>query len=430
MRSIAMVAACPFPANYGSSASIRELANILGNRGYQVHVVTYPLGDADLPVGRAHIWRTAYWRKQGRTYIGPAWEKFIFDLLMVFKLIRVIRREKIDIIHAHNYEGVLIGTIAKLFTRRPLVYQAVNLMGDELASYNFIKPAFVARTIAAVLDWIVPLLPDFVIVISQELQDYFAARGFGDDRLAQIPPGIYPAMFAKSDPQRFRDHYSLGSRKVVMYAGVTNAFQRIDYLLEAFKVVLQAETSAVLMVVSPLRQEPDLARNRALAGSLGIADNVIWVEGQKLADLPDYLALADVTVIPRPSIPGYPLKLLNYLAAEKPVVCFASTAKGVRHLYDVFTVADHDLQAMGHAIVKLLREPKLAASLAANGRNTVLSRFDWEVLCTEIEAVYSQVLGAESPVITRPIQSRPVAFPEAESSTRREPSRLPAEPAN
>jgi len=424
MRSIAMVAACPFPANFGSSASIRELANILGDRGYQVHVVTYPLGDAELPVGKARIWRTAYWRKQGRTYTGPAWEKFILDLLMVFTLIRVIRKQKIDVIHAHNYEGVLIGMIAKLFTGRPLVYQAVNLMGDELPSYGFIKPAFVARAMAAVLDWVVPRLPDFVIVISKELESYFRARGFGDDRLALIPPGIYPAMFANPDPRRFREHYSLGSRKVVMYTGVSNAFQRIDYLLEAFKVVLQAEPSAVLMVISPLAQERDLPKNQALAASLGIADSVIWIEGQKLADLPDYLAAADVTVIPRPDIPGYPLKLLNYLAAGKPVVCFAGAAKGVRHLHDVFAVPDHDLQAMGRAIVKVMQDQELAASLAANGRNTVLSRFDWEILCTEIEGVYSRVLGAERPVTSWPVESPPVAFPAAESIVRRERSRL------
>jgi 1,2-diacylglycerol 3-alpha-glucosyltransferase len=398
MRSIAMVAACPFPANFGSSASIRELGKILGDRGYNVHVVTYHIGDSDLPVGKARVWRTRYWRKQDRAYTGPAWQKFILDLLMVFELIKVIRREKIDVIHAHNYEGVLIGMIAKLFTRRPLVYQAVNLMADELPSYNFIKPAFIARTLASVLDWLVPRLPDFVIVISQELEAYFRANGFGDDRLALIPPGVYPAMFANPDPRRFREQYSLGSRKVVMYTGVSNAFQRIDYLLKAFKFVLKEEPSAVLMVVSPLAQEPDLPKNQAMAASLSISDSVIWVEGQVLADLPDYLAAADVAVIPRPDIPGYPLKLLNYMAAEKPVVCFAGAAKGVDHLYDAFVVRDHDFEAMGRAMLKLLRDRDLAAKIAANARQTVLNRFDWEILCTKIEEVYGQVLGSALPV--------------------------------
>lgn len=397
MTRIAMVAACPFPANYGSSASIRELSKILSDRDYDVHVVTYHIGDDQLPVGKAHVWRTRYWGKKRREYTGPAWQKFILDLLMIFKLIQVIRREKIDVIHAHNYEGVLIGMIAKLFTRRPLVYQAVNLMADELPSYNFIRPAFLARTLATMLDRLVPRLPDFVIVISKELETYFRVRGFGRDRLALIPPGVYPDMFDHPDPKRFRDHYSLGARKIVMYAGVSNVFQRIDYLLKAFKIALASEPSAVLMVVSPLSGEADLFRNQAYASALGIQDNVIWVEGQSLADLPDYLAAADVTVIPRPDIPGYPLKLLNAMAAGKPTVCFTGAAKGVEHMREAFVVPDHDVEAMGQGIVTLLSDHELAERMGANARQTILHEFDWEILCTRIQEVYRRVLGATYP---------------------------------
>jgi 1,2-diacylglycerol 3-alpha-glucosyltransferase len=382
-----------------------------------VHVVTYPNGDDTMDVGRAKIWRTRSWSKQNqnRTYTGPAWEKFFLDFMMIFTLIRVVRREKIQVIHAHNYEGVLIGLIAKLFTRRPLVYQAVNLMSDELPTYNFIRPAFIARTLAQMLDWIVPLLPDFVIVISKELETYVRARGFDNSRMALIPPGIYPAMFADPNRNRFREQYSVGTRKLVMYTGVSNGFQRIDYLLQSFKVVLKEEPTALLMIVSPLPDEPDLPKNWALAAALGVSHSTLWVESQNLDDLPDYLAAADVTVIPRPDIPGYPLKLLNYLAAQKPVVCFNGAAKGVTHLHDALVVPDHDFDAMGCAIVSLLRDEALAEELAANGHRTVLANFDWEVLCTEIEGVYSRVLGVDHPSLltetANPIEERdPIAI--------------------
>ncbi|MGH7843511.1 MAG: glycosyltransferase family 4 protein [Candidatus Binataceae bacterium] len=413
MSRIAMVAACPFPGNFGSSASIRELSKILADRGYEVHVVTYPTGDDRLPVGKAHVWRTRYWGKKRQEFTGPAWQKLILDLLMVFKLIRVIRREKIDVIHAHNYEGVLIGVIAKLFTGRPLVYQAVNLMADELPSYNFIRPAFIARRLATMLDQLVPRLPDFVIVISKELESYFRLRGFGPDRMALIPPGVFPAMFAHPDPQRIRDHFSLGVRKVLMYTGVSNVFQRIDYLLKVFKTVLVREPAAVLMVVSPLSGEADLVRNQAFASSLGISDSIIWVEGQALADLPDYLAAANVVVIPRPDIPGYPLKLLNAMAAGKPTVCFAGAAKGVAHLRDAFVVPDHDLDAMGHGILTLLRDSALSEYLGDEARRTILTKFDWEILCTQIEGVYSRVLGSAR--LVRSVQA---------SAAEREPARV------
>ncbi|HAF16653.1 MAG TPA: hypothetical protein DCK99_23750, partial [Blastocatellia bacterium] len=46
--SIAMVAACPFPANHGSAASIREMSDTLSEMGHNVHIVTYPTGQEEI----------------------------------------------------------------------------------------------------------------------------------------------------------------------------------------------------------------------------------------------------------------------------------------------------------------------------------------------------------------------------------------------
>ena len=53
--SVAMVAACPFPANHGSAASIREMSDTLSDMGHNVHIVTYPMGQEDIRVRRATV---------------------------------------------------------------------------------------------------------------------------------------------------------------------------------------------------------------------------------------------------------------------------------------------------------------------------------------------------------------------------------------
>ncbi|MBV8359431.1 MAG: glycosyltransferase family 4 protein [Deltaproteobacteria bacterium] len=402
VNSIAMIAACPFPANYGSPASIRELAHILAERGHHVHVITYPFGD-DLPTGKISVWRVRDWRKKKRTlYTGPSLEKLVFDCLILVELCRLIWRERVDIIHAHNYEGALIGSVAKLLTGKPLVYQAVNLMCDELPSYNFIKPVFVAKLIAQCLDRLVTLFPTYIIAITKELRDYFTNKGFSETRVTIVPPGINPEMFDSAHPERIRKSYSTGSRPIVMYTGVTNIFQRIDYLLQAFSIVTQREPSALLMIVSPLKDMESLRRNQELASRLNISQHVIWVEGHSLAELPDYLAAADVAVISRPAMPGYPLKLLNYMAAARPVVCFSGAAKGVQHLHDAIVVRDHDWASMGVAITQLLQDRVRAKALGEQARRTVVNEFGWQKLCSDIEKVYRKVSDIGS------IQSSPV----------------------
>jgi len=389
-----MVAACPFPANHGSAASIREMSDTLADMGHDVHIVTYPIGQEDIRVRRAKVHRTASFRPEGNARVGPSADKFFYDFQLLRLLCRVIRRERIDIIHAHNYEGALVGIMAKWLTRRPLLYNAVNLMSDELAGYRFIRPAWLAHGIASALDWFVPIFPNHVTAVSPELRDWFVDHGVAAAKVDMVPAGIEPTMFDNPAPEKFRQQYQINGRPVVMYTGVLNAFQRVDYLLRAFAVALQAQPDALLLIVSPLVATTYEAEYKELADQLGISRSIIWIAPHALADLPSYLALADVTVVPRPECPGHPVKLLNYMLAGKPVVSFAGGAKGVRHLHDAFIVANHDYEALGRGIVTILQDRALAAELGANARVTVLADFDWRQICQKIERIYDRLLGA------------------------------------
>jgi 1,2-diacylglycerol 3-alpha-glucosyltransferase len=386
-----MIAACPFPANYGTPGAIREMSETLAERGHDVHVVTYPFGD-ELPVQGVKVWRTRYWRAKHEVYAGPSVEKVLLDLLLISEVCRVVRRERLSIIHAHNYEGALIGFIAKVITRRPLVYHAVSLMSDELPSYNFIRPAWLGVALSRLLDWMVLKIPDHFITVTEDLRKAFLDRGVAGGRVTVVPCGVKLTMFQQPNDQSLRGRYEISNRPVVMYTGVTSPFQRIDYLLRSFVEVLAAMPGALLMVVSPLSRDPDMPACRAMADALGIGANVLWIEGHLLSELPAYLALASVAVIPRPSVPGHPIKLLNYMAAGKPVVCFEGAAKGVQHMRDAYVVADHDWRELAVGIVRLLRDPQLAKRLSAAAQETVRKEFDWNRLCSVVESVYEPLL--------------------------------------
>ena len=391
-----MVAACPFPANHGSAASIREMSDTLTDMGHDVHIVTYPVGQEEIRVRRARVHRTGPFRPETNARVGPSADKFVLDFQLLRLLCQVIRREGIDIIHAHNYEGALVGIMAKWLTGRPLLYNAVNLMTDELAGYRFIRPAFLARGLARGLDWFVPIFPNHITAVSPDLRDWFVQHRVPAAKVEMVPAGIEPDLFDNPAPEKFREQYQVNGRPVVMYTGVLNAFQRVDYLLRAFAVVLRDKPDALLLVVSPLVSESHEKEQRQLAAELGISGSIVWISPHALQDLPSYLALADVTVVPRPECPGHPVKLLNYMLAGKPVVSFAGGAKGVRHLHDAFIVPNHDFEALGRGIVTLLNDRTLADELGANARATVLAEFDWRQICRKIERIYGQLLGISS----------------------------------
>lgn len=400
--SVAMVAACPFPANHGSAASIREMSDTLSDMGHNVHIVTYPTGQEDIRVRSAKVHRTAPFQPETNATVGPSSKKFVLDFQLLRLLYRVIQRERIDIIHAHNYEGALVGIMAKWMTRRPLLYNAVNLMSDELASYRFIRPAWLAHGLARALDWFTPIFPNHITAVSPELRTWFIDNGVPAAKVDMVPAGIEPELFDHPKPEKFRQKYQLNGRPVVMYTGVLNAFQRVDYLLRAFAVALREKPDALLLVVSPLVSEAHEREHRQLAAELGLSRSIIWISPHKLEDLPSYVALADVCVVPRPECPGHPVKLLNYMLAGKPVVSFAGGAKGVTHLHDAYIVPNHDYEALGHGIIALLEDRALAARLGDNARATVLANFDWREICTKIERIYDKLLAVPTKSTDRP----------------------------
>ena len=274
---IAMVAACPFPANYGSPASIREMSISLAESGHEVHILTYPYGQ-DLAVAPATLHRVGG-NQTASISVGPNWQKPIINLKMIFALIRLIRREQIDIIHAHNYEGALIGICGKWLTGRPLLYNAVNTMSDELAGYDFIKPRFLANWLAAALDWFVPKPPDFITAVSEELRDDLVRKGKPEAKIDCVPAGVHPELFDGADPQRFRTKLGLENAHVVMYTGTLDAFQRLDNLYAAFAKVVEAETNAKLLMVVPIPDDAGIAKERARIRELGIPDSSVLWEG-------------------------------------------------------------------------------------------------------------------------------------------------------
>lgn len=388
---VVMVAACPFPANHGSAASIREMSEALERLGHEVHVVTYPIREEILFRGCTVHRVSSRLIKPGAVRIGPSPDKIIYDLLLIFKLLKVIYKYKIDVIHAHNYEAAIIGWFGRLLGFRPMLYNAVTTMKEELPTYNFIRPKWLAAQIGSVLDWVVPRMATIITVVSDELKTYLVRSGLPERKVKVVPAGVYPDMFEHGDGQRIRQQYALGDAPLVMYTGAFEEFQRIDYLLLAMQWAAQRNPAARLVLVGNVKNQGQFTKFKDMARHLGIDDKTTFIESTPLADLPDYLAAADVVVVPRTECPGHPVKLLNYMAAGKAIVSFRGSAKGLHHMYNAYLADNHKFEALGRGIDFLLNSPADAAALGARARGTIHQTFDWNTIAKGIEQIYLQL---------------------------------------
>jgi glycosyltransferase involved in cell wall biosynthesis len=391
-HKVIMVAACPFPANHGSPGAIREMSEALVELGHEVHILTYPIKE-DIPVIGPIIHRVNFpFLNKNKVTVGPALEKFIYDPLMVFRLIWLIWRHNIDVIHAHNYEGALIGWFAKVITRRPMLYNAVNNMVDELVTYDFIWSKKFASKLAVLLDKTIPFGGDFIIAVSDSLKEYLIKLGISEAKIQVLPCGVNAKMFASKEKADAREKYGFkADDKIVIYTGSLDHFQRIDYLLKATALLKPKIGNLKLVLSANIANPKDLQDVNQQMNDLDIADITTIVEGLPLEELPDYLALSDVATLPRTDCPGHPVKILNYMGGNVAIVGFTGAAKGLHHMKNAYLAEDHNVQQFADGIELLFSKPQIAEELASQARKTLGELYEWKVLCKGIAIIYEML---------------------------------------
>jgi glycosyltransferase involved in cell wall biosynthesis len=397
-----MVAACPFPANHGTPAAIKEMSEELARRGHSIRVITYPISD-DIPVSGIEIDRVGHVGWNREVNVGPSYQRLVFDAMLGRKLFQLVRRHQVDVIHAHNYEAMLIGGVVGWLTGVPVIYNAINTMIDELPSYDFFRPRVLATGLAKLLDYAVPRMADIVIADTEELRAFILDRGVEPERVVTIHSGVRPEMFQGRDGARVRERFAIGDAPLILYTGTFDAFQGLDYLMAAFRIVHEHKPTARLLLVSSTAGRGRRAKYERIASELGFAPR-FTIASSTLDELPDFLAAADVAVVPRPNSPGIPTKLLNYMAAGNAIVSFQRSATILQHGVTAFLVEPVTAASFAEGILAVLDQPDLAQRMRANVKSFVLGRFDWPNIAMKVEAVYGQVARKSRAEVVNPSQ--------------------------
>ncbi|HVR70290.1 MAG TPA: glycosyltransferase family 4 protein [Vicinamibacteria bacterium] len=384
---VATVAACPFPANRGTPSRIKGIAEAVAARGHRVAVVTYHFG-LDVPTRGIEVRRI---RRFPYRHLGPGPTLFklgVLDPFLLAKLVGLLRRQRFDVIHAHQFEGALIAQVARRLTGVPVIYDAHTTLASELPAYRFPSP----RRLSEFLDRQVPRAADHVIAVSDSLRDFLRAQGVPGEKIDVVPMGIEPSDFPVADAGAARAECGLPGGRLVMYAGSLDGFQRVDLLIESMQTVFQhAPDSALCLIVSWDRPEI-----RSLIDRLGLGGKVTVAVEPRFERVPRYLAASDVVVLPRTECSGVPQKLVNYMAAGRAIVSFEGSAKLLQHRRNGLVVPNGDTRAMAGAILELLRDEGLRSELAATARKDAIDHYDWAALAGRVEGIYRRTLDAHA----------------------------------
>jgi len=120
------------------------------------------------------------------------------------------------------------------------------------------------------------------------------------------------------------------------------------------------------------------------------SDRSVTVTGW-VPDVLPYLGGADVVVAPMRTGGGTQLKVLEAMAAGRPLVTTSFGAEGVGLVPGRHALVEDDPERMARAISRLLTDAAAAQALGAAGRELVVERFDWSAVAARLEAGYAAI---------------------------------------
>ena len=383
-----MVAACPFPYQRGTPIRIFRLAEALALKGNEVNVITYHLGN-DVSDAPFRIYRIPEMIKYRNFAPGPSYQKLLLlDPLLGIKLFKFLRQHEIDLIHAHHYEGLFVSFLVRKWTRHPLVYDAHTLLESELPFYGLGLSKSMKIRIGQYFDRQLPKVADHVITSTERIKNkLMETANIEHQKITVITNGLESEHFnVKCEDLKPRSD----GIKTLIFTGNLAPYQGIDLLLRSFREVLNIRQDVRLVIIS----DSSLNDYEPLADTLKIREHIEVISSDFLS-LPKYLAAADVAMNPRTDCDGIPQKLLNYMAAGKPIVSFEGSAISIEHGRTGWIVENGNIPAFAKAILHLLENPELAKELGDNARNLAASKFTWELSAEKVEAVYEQIISGK-----------------------------------
>ena len=294
-------------------------------------------------------------------------------LVSAFKLKRIIKDNKIDILHSQSRTTQVLGCLLHEFTG----------IKHISTCHGFFKRRFSRK--------ILPCWGDKIIAISEQVEEHLRTDfKVSSDRISLINNGIDVDKFkpvSSSRKQEIKLRLGLKPGPVIGILARLSDVKGHKYLIEAMKMVLAFSPDAKLLIAGEGKLEKEL---RKLTERLNIRDSVIFVP--EVLDTRDILSAIDIFVMPSLK-EGLGLALMEAMSSGLSVI--GSAVGGIKTLIkdgeNGLLVNPGDPSGIAKAVIDLLSDSDKAARLGANARRFIAEEFSEDKMILKTEELYQNV---------------------------------------
>lgn len=388
-RRILIVTPQPFYQDRGTPIALAHTCRALGQLGYEVDLLAFPIGQEMLiPATMIHRCGNPFGIRGVPIGFSPG--KALLDLTLARSFWHLLRTREYGVVHAVEEAAYLAALVCPRLGK-PFIYDMASAIPVELRRHKILGTALAQRALRAFER--LALRRASQTVCSTGLAEYVRA----------VMPGIsltewrFPPLIDTADEaavRQLRGELDIPSdAHVVAYTGSFAAYQRLDLLFEAFTQALAFDPKLMLVCVGASAE----ARTAALAQFAPRVRARVRILTRESRDrMSGYLAMAGCLVSLRPDNENLPLKVLDYMAAGRPIVATRGRAHEPVLNDERAFLCEPRTESVRQAILEVFSSPSRARSLARAARSHALQYYGWDAFVQLIEDLYDKSYSAIS----------------------------------
>lgn len=379
---ILLLAPHPFFQERGTPIAVRLLASELAEQGHGVQMLCYHEGsEVEIPGVVIHRIAPLSWVRGVPP--GPSWQKLICDAYMWPAAKRLAASGGFDLVHAVEEAAFMARRLKKLYGL-PYIYDMDSCMSAQIADKFPL-----ARPLAKLWErWEAGAVRGSagVVAVCQSLVE--VAQGHD----SAVPICRLEDVSLLEEPAQPPEERLDLDGPVIMYVGNLESYQGIDLLLEAFALAALKHPQAHLVVIGGSGK--DVAKYRAQAQAMGLAERALFLGPRPPAHLGYFLEQADILVSPRTQGENTPMKIYSYLDSGRPLVA-TRLATHTQVLDDgISLLVEPNAGDLARGLNELLDHPEEGRSLAAAAQERMASHYSLDAYRRKLHGFYESLESA------------------------------------
>lgn len=308
-------------------------------------------------------------------------KKFRGDIRVIPTLIRLIKHEKVDIVHLHNPPGTFWGTMAITFAR-----SRIPIIRTEHTPYIAGNYPLAHRLLHSYLNG----RSEKIICVSDHVRKSFIASfPRWKEKFITVHNGIQIDSFRTSlSREECRTRFKLPQEaKIMGTIGRLTTLKNHASLIEALPAIRRQFKSIHLAILGEGNLKSKL---RDLAADFGVSDSVSFLDPTGHIEI--FMGALDLFILPSHR-EGLPLVVLEAMAAGIPTV--ASSVGGIPEIIsdgnNGYLIHPHNLDEITEKVCELLEDGQRAITFSSRGEETIRAKFSADDMIAETEKLYDKL---------------------------------------